>query len=30
VGETIQEPVLAALASLEGEYSEQISYLPLP
>lgn len=30
VGETLEELVLAALASLEGEYSDQISYLPLP
>jgi len=29
VGETIEELVLAALASLEGEYKDQISYLPL-
>jgi hypothetical protein len=29
VGETIEELVLAALASLEGEYGDRISYLPL-
>ena len=30
VGETIEELVLAALASLDDEYRDQISYLPLP
>lgn len=30
VGETLEELVLAALASLEGEYGDRISYLPLP
>ena len=30
VGETLEELVLAALASLEGEYCDRISYLPLP
>jgi len=30
VGETIEELVLVALASLDDEYSDQISYLPLP
>lgn len=30
LGETIEELVLAALASLDGEYSDRISYLPLP
>ena len=30
VGETIEELVLIALASLDCEYSDQISYLPLP
>jgi hypothetical protein len=30
VGETIEELVLVALASLDNEYSDQISYLPLP
>jgi len=30
VGETIEELVLVALASLDEEYSDQISYLPLP
>lgn len=29
LGETIEELVLAALASLDGEYSDRISYLPL-
>jgi hypothetical protein len=29
VGETIEELVLAALAYLEGEYGDRISYLPL-
>jgi hypothetical protein len=29
LGETIEELVLAALASLDGEYGDQISYLPL-
>lgn len=30
VGETIEELMLVALASLEGEYADRISYLPLP
>lgn len=30
VGETLEELVLAALASIEGEYCDRISYLPLP
>ena len=30
VGETIEELVLAALASLDDEYRDRISYLPLP
>ncbi len=28
VGETLEELVLTALASVEGEYFDQISYLP--
>jgi len=30
LGETIEELVLAALASLNDEYRDRISYLPLP
>ena len=30
VGETIEELVLVALASLDDEYHDLISYLPLP
>jgi hypothetical protein len=30
IGETLEELVLAALASVEGEYYDRISYLPLP
>jgi len=30
VGETIEELVLVALASLADEYRDRISYLPLP
>lgn len=30
LGETIEELVLVALVSMEGEYSDRISYLPLP
>lgn len=30
VGETLEELVLAALASIEDEYRDRISYLPLP
>jgi hypothetical protein len=30
VGETIEELVLVALAYLNNEYRDQISYLPLP
>lgn len=30
VGETIEELVLAALASLDDEYCDRISYLPFP
>lgn len=30
VGETLEELVLAALVSLEVEYRDRISYLPLP
>jgi hypothetical protein len=29
IGETLEELVLAALASLEDDYSDRISYLPL-
>lgn len=29
VGETLEELVLGALASLDNEYSDRISYLPL-
>jgi hypothetical protein len=30
MGETIEELVLAGLASLDDEYRDRISYLPLP
>ena len=30
IGETIEELVLVALASLDDEYHDLISYLPLP
>ncbi len=30
IGETLEELILASLASIEGEYSDRISYLPLP
>jgi hypothetical protein len=30
LGETIEELVLAALASLDDKYKDRVSYLPLP